>query len=249
MSALLELDNVCYRYPGYQELALRGVSLGLAAGAKVALIGRNGAGKSTLLLHCNGILRPTSGMVRIAGRPAAYDRQSLTAWRRQVGIVFQNPDDQIFSASVAQDISFGPLNLGLSQTETRRRVRMAAELCEITEVLERPTQALSGGQKTRVALAGVLAMDPDLLIADEITTSLDPWMRQQVLLIFDRLVARGKTVLLSTHDLEIARHWADTLVVMDAGRIAACDTPARVFADPALRDVVGPTASWYTRAF
>ncbi len=244
MMPILELDNLHYRYPGHGTPALRGATLSLPTGARVALLGRNGCGKSTLLLHCNGILRPDSGIVRFEGRRLAYDRRSLRELRRRVGIVFQNPDDQLFSASVAQDISFGPLNLGLGERETRRRVQAAAEMCEIIELLERPTHALSGGQKTRVALAGVLAMDPVVVIADEVTTSLDPWMRRQVLAIFQRLVAEGKTVVVATHDVEIAHYWADLVVVMNEGRIVAADGSDCIFADEALMAFVGPRDPW-----
>lgn len=242
---LLELNEVYYRYPGQQRLALQGATLKLPAGSKVALLGRNGSGKSTLILHCNGILRPNQGAVYFAGQPVTYQRASLLELRRQVGIIFQNPDDQLFSASVAQDISFGPLNLGLSQAETRQRVQTVAELCEITDLLERPTHALSGGEKARVALAGVLAMEPALLIGDEVTANLDPWMRRQLFTIFERLINRGKTILLATHDTEFARYWADLVVVMEAGRIVAADTPGVVFSNQALLQQTGLGEPWY----
>jgi len=228
-----------YRYPGAHADALCGVSLEFPPGQRLALIGRNGSGKSTLILHCNGILRPLAGAVCLDGQPVGYDRAALLRLRRHVGVVFQNPDEQLFSASVAQDISFGPLNLGLSEAEARTRVNWAAALCEVEGLLDRPTHALSGGEKTRVALAGVLAMDPALLIADEVTNSLDPWMRRQVLAIFERLVARGKTVLLATHDLDLAERWADRVVVMDRGTVAADGPPARVFANKAARQRMG----------
>lgn len=215
IAPILEADALFYRYAGYESYALNGATLRLLPGQKVALIGRNGSGKSTLLLHCNGILRPERGQVRVAGKPMNYSRQGLKQWRQQVGLVFQNPDDQLFSASVMQDISFGPLNLGLSNDKARQRVQQAAALCEVTELLNRPTHALSGGEKARVALAGVLAMEPLVILADEVTASLDPWMRRQVFDIFDRLVAQGKTVLLSTHDIPAAEAWADEMVVMD----------------------------------
>lgn len=238
---LLELDNIFYGYPGQaSKMALQGANLCLPAGLKVALIGRNGCGKSTLLLHCNGILKPTRGQVRLAGQPITYDRRSLYELRRRVGLVLQNPDDQLFSASVAQDLSFGPLNLGLNEAETRRRIQAAAELCHITELLERPTHALSGGEKVRVALAGVLAMEPELLIADEVTSNLDPWMRRQIFEIFQELVAQGKTVLLATHEVELAHRWADLLVVMANGRVLAAAPPAQILADPMIRIHTGP---------
>ncbi len=244
MTAILELDNLRYRYPGSSASALNGASLSIPAAHRVAVVGPNGAGKSTLFLHCNGILRPDSGVVRLAGHPVTYDRRSLQRLRQAVGIVFQNPDDQLFSASVAQDISFGPLNLGLSEPDARGRVLAAAEMCGITQLLDRPTHALSGGQKTRVALAGVLAMDPQILLIDEATGSLDPWMRRQLMIIFQRLVDGGKTVVISTHDVDLARRWADLVVVMEAGRVVAADRPDSVFADRALVELIHPPEPW-----
>jgi cobalt/nickel transport system ATP-binding protein len=244
MNAILEWDAIHFTFPGLRKPALAGASLRLEAGRRVVLLGRNGAGKSTLLLHANGILRPSAGAVRVAGAPLEYNRRGLIAARRQVGLIFQNPDDQLFSASVAQDISFGPLNLGLSVDEARRRVAEAAALCEVSDLLDLPTHALSGGQKTRVALAGVLAMEPQVILADEATAGLDPWMRRQVFAIFNRLVGEGTTVLLATHDLDVARHWADLVVVMDAGRVIVAAPPAQVFADPTLRELLGPVSPW-----
>ena len=236
---VLELHDLHYRYPGHTREALRGTTWHLPAGARVALIGRNGSGKSTLLLHCNGTLKPDHGEVRVAGQAVNYDRRGLIELRRQVGLVFQNPDDQLFSASVAQDISFGPLNLGLSTSEARERVAEAAALCEVEHLLDRPTHALSGGEKTRVALAGVLAMDPAVLIADEVLASLDPWIQRQMVDIFERLVRAGKTVVLATHDLATAFKWADVLAVMHAGQIVASDAPERVCADRAVLQLTG----------
>jgi cobalt/nickel transport system ATP-binding protein len=247
MNEVLEFNDLHYRHPGADTPALRGASLALPAGCKATLLGRNGSGKTTLLLHGNGILRPDRGCVRIAGEPARYDRRGLAALRAQVGLVFQNPDEQLFSASVAQDISFGPLNLGLSAAETRRRVEAAAALCDIADLLERPTHALSGGQKARVALAGVLAMEPRVLLADEALAGLDPWMQRQALGIFDRLATQGVTVLLATHDLTLARRWADLVVVMAGGLVLAADTPDRVFADATLRGALGPPELWSER--
>lgn len=231
-------DNLHYRYPGAATDSLKGVSLDFPHAQRVVLLGRNGSGKSTLMLHGNGILRPRQGTVRLNGEAVDYSRASLKLLRRHVGVVFQNADEQLFSASVAQDISFGPLNLGLDESEVRARVKMAAELCEVTSLLERPTHALSGGEKTRVALAGILAMDPNVLLADEVISNLDPWMRRQVLRIFQRLVSRGKTVVLATHDLELAQRWAQRVIVMDAGSILADGDTDAVFANPAVRAVL-----------
>ncbi len=238
VTPILALRDVTYRYPGNATAALNGVNLEFAAGQRVALIGRNGSGKSTLILHCNGILRPQEGSVWLAGERVAYDRRSLLRLRQQVGVVLQNPDEQLFSASVRQDISFGPLNLGLDEASARERVAEAAELCDVTHLLDRPTHALSGGEKARVALAGILAMRPQVLVVDEITGGLDPWMQIQVFAIFDRLRQQGKTVVLATHDLTIARTWADIVVVMQAGRVLAVTPPARLFGD---RDLLAAT--------
>lgn len=242
---ILSFENVCYGYPGQSKVALDGVNLRVPAGSRVAILGRNGSGKSTLFLHSNGILKPNSGTVYFDGQPLAYDRNSLRTLRRRVGVVFQHPDDQLFSASVAQDISFGPLNLGLSESETRERVQQAAALCDITPLLERPTHALSGGEKARAALAGVLAMDPDVLLIDEPTASLDPWMRKKIFTIFARLHKQGKSIILATHEVEIARYWADFVVIMHAGRVLAADTKERVFADHALLERMGLMTPWY----
>jgi len=248
MSPLVELESVRFRYPGQEEPALNDVSVSLVRGQKVAVMGRNGSGKSTLFLHCNGILKPESGTVRFDGHPISYRHRSLLALRQQVSIVFQNPDDQLFSASVAQDISFGPLNLGMTPEEARQRVQEAAELCGASDLLDRPTHALSGGEKARVALAGVLAMEPAIILADEVTASLDPWMRRQMFEIFERLVEQGKTVVLATHLAEVARNWADTLVVMDEGKVIAADAPGCIFSDEALMARTRLNEPWYTPA-
>lgn len=243
MNFIMESDNVYYRYPGQDGLALNGLSLALPAGEKIAVIGRNGSGKSTFFLHCNGLCRPLSGEIRFVGRPIAYDHGSLVKLRRSVGIVFQNPDDQLFSASVAQDISFGPLNLGLSEAEARRQVQAAAELCEVTDLLDRPTHALSGGEKARVALAGVLAMSPDVLIIDELS-GLDPWVRRPIFNIFERLHEQGKTILLATHDLAVVQQWASFLVVFERGRAVFADKPERLLADESLLQQTGLAGVW-----
>ena len=240
MTVELELRSACYHYPGQSQPALKDVTLRTAAGRRIALLGRNGSGKSTLLLACNGIVRPQAGGLYLDRQPVAYDRASLRKLRRTVGVVFQNPDDQLFSASVAEDISFGPLNLGLSEAQARDRVATAAELCEVTHLLDKPTHALSGGEKTRVALAGVLAMDVEILIADEALAGLDPWMRHQVMEIFARLSAQGKTIVLATHDIGLARSWADTVVLMEGGTVAAVRPAAEFFADAGLVARINP---------
>lgn len=228
MNELL-FDSVSYRYPGARSDAVNSLTLRVSSGSKLALIGRNGSGKSTLMLLANGTLKPTDGAVQLDGTPVRYDRRGLNTLRERVGIVFQNPEDQLFSATVFQDLSAGPLNLGLSESETRTRVEEVAERCDLIKLLDRPTHALSGGEKTRVALAGMLAMCPTFLFADEITNELDPWLRVELLHILDRFVDRGMGVVLSTHDWELAETWADEIAYLVDGRIAAHGSPSDVF--------------------
>ena len=228
MTAIFEFQDVHYLYPGQERSALKGCSVAVPPGEKVAVVGRNGAGKSTFFLHCNGLYRPNSGSVHFKGRPMDYGRKALKQLRQQVGLVFQHPDDQLFSASVAQDISFGPLNLGLDEMEVRQQVQNAAKLCEIEHLLDQPTHALSGGEKARVALAGVLAMQPEVLVADELMSSLDPWVRLAIVEILERLCDQGKTIIMATHDLSVVRYWATFVIVMQAGRVVFADTPKRL---------------------
>lgn len=225
----LTFDNIHYTYYNQGSEALRGISLVFRSGERTALIGRNGCGKSTLMLHANGIFRPQAGRVCLDGREIKYSKKELLALRQHVGLVLQNPEDQLFSASVLQDISMGPLNLGLSIEETQQRVKQAVELCDLGGLMERPTHALSGGEKTRVALAGILAMEPKILFADEVTNSLDPWMRSQVLDILSGWVDQGHSVVLSTHDWNLARCWAQRVIWLDEGQVFCQGTPDEVF--------------------
>jgi cobalt/nickel transport system ATP-binding protein len=244
MTAIFQFEQVYYRYEGQEAFALKGLDLALPIGQKIAVIGRNGAGKSTLFLLCNGLYRPAAGTVRFAGRPLSYDARALRAVRQRVGIVFQNPDDQLFSANVEEDISFGPLNLGLPVLEVRHRVEMAARMCEVDSFLDRPTHALSSGEKARVALAGVLAMEPEVVAVDELVANLDPWVSQRILAIFDQLHAQGTTILLSTHNLNVVRDWATWVVVMEQGRAAFAGTPQALLADRAVLEQTGLAQVW-----
>lgn len=225
----LTFQDVHYTYPGLETPALNGINLKITSGERVALVGRNGGGKSTLMLTANGVLQPKQGVIQMDGQSVTYNRRGLLELRRNVGVVFQNPEDQLFSAGVYQDISLGPLNLGLSKAEARQRVLETADFCGLTELLDRPTHALSGGEKARAALAGVLAMEPHFLFADELTNSLDPWMRQQVLQILDRLVDSGCTVILATHDWGIARQWAQRVIWLEKGLVYRQGPPEEIF--------------------
>ncbi|MDD3932928.1 MAG: ATP-binding cassette domain-containing protein [Methanoculleus sp.] len=233
MTPLLETDNVTYTYPN-GPIALAGVSVRIAAGSKTALVGPNGAGKSTLLLMLNGMLRPASGEVRFSGRPLVYDNRRLRDLRRRVGFVFQNPDVQIIAPTVEQDVAFGPVNLGLPPDAVRRAVRDALGYVGLRGYEKRPPHHLSGGEKKRVAIAGILAMEPAVLVFDEPTNTLDPASSEEVMELLDELASGGRTVLISTHDVELAYRWADSVILMERGRVLARGPPEEVFSDASL---------------
>ena len=220
MNPVLELRAVDHAYPDGSP-GLRDCSLALGRGRRHALLGANGAGKTTVLQHLNGLLRPGGGALRLDGRPFDYGRAGLAALRRRVGLVFQNPDRQLFSAQVEEDVSFGPLNLGLDAATVRARVAAALDAVGLREQAGRAVHHLSFGQKKRVCIAGVLAMEPDVLLLDEPMAGLDAPMQLELAALLDRLVARGVTVVLSTHDVDFAYRWADDIHVMAAGRCIA----------------------------
>ena len=219
-SPLLAFENVAFRYPD-GNVGLDGCSLTIGKGSRNALIGANGAGKTTLFQHANGLLRHQTGAIRYAGQPLDYSRSGLRALRSAVGLVFQNPDQQLFSASVQEDVSFGPLNLGLDMDTVRQRVTAALRAVRMDDYADRPVHNLSFGQKKRVCIAGVLAMEPQLLILDEPMAGLDHAMRQELLAVFDHLHSQGITLLLATHDIDFAYRWADRIHVMTGGQCTA----------------------------
>lgn len=227
---LLEVDSITFGYPD-GTLALRDLSVSIWAGQKIAVLGANGSGKSTLFLHFAGILRPARGVVRLGGEAVRYDRGGLDQLRRRVGLVFQDPDSQLFASSVRQDISFGPLNLGLSEATVRERVAEAIRDAHIEELAERPTHLLSFGQKKRVAIAGVLAMQPEIIVADEPTAGLDPEMADRLIGLLNRLHADGHTIVIATHDVQLALEWADVVVVLKEGQVLREAAPEVVFCE------------------
>lgn len=218
--AILEFNAVHYTYPDGSR-GLEACTLTIAEGERTAVLGANGAGKTTLFLHCNGILRPQHGAVRYAGQPLEYERAALMRLRADIGVVFQNPDSQLFSASVREDIAFGPLNLGLPKEEVWRRVDQALATVRLDEYAHKPVQHLSFGQKKRVCLAGVLAMHPKVLILDEPMAGLDPPMQRELQGVLDELSASGLSVILATHDIDFAYQWSDTILIVEAGTCVA----------------------------
>ncbi|MFH0938643.1 MAG: ATP-binding cassette domain-containing protein [Planctomycetota bacterium] len=198
------------------------LNLSVRRGTRMAILGPNGSGKTTLFLCLMGVYRPSAGKVLLDKTPLSYTRDGLRQWRQQIGLMLQDPDDQIFSASVYQDVSFGPLNLGLSEAETRTRVQEALAILGIEDLARRPSHLLSYGQRKRVALAGILAMRPRMLILDEPTSGLDSTGVRQLLQYLDHLHTQGTTILFSTHDVDFAHSWADEMAFLFDGKVASC---------------------------
>lgn len=228
---VIEAQDVSYTYDGNNERALDGLNLKIRRGTKVAFMGGNGSGKSTFFLCLNGIRRPDTGKICIDGKAIEYTRKGLLEVRGRVGIVFQEPDDQLFSASVYEEISFGILNLGADEETARREVESVIKELEITPFQDRPAHALSGGQKKQVAIADILVMHPEVMILDEPAAALDPKHTKKVQQIVDHLTEKGITVLMATHDIDYAYAWADEIILMHEGKVIRQGTPFEVCSD------------------
>jgi cobalt/nickel transport system ATP-binding protein len=225
---VLDVAGLAYAYPdGHQ--ALYGVDLQVARGERVALLGPNGAGKTTLVLHLNGILEAQQGSVEVAG--LSVRRETVSEVRRRVGLVFQDPDDQLFMPTVADDVAFGPANMGVRGTDLEQRVRVALEQVGMAEFADRPPHHLSFGQRRRVAVATVLAMQPEILVLDEPSSNLDPASRRE---LADILTSLDITLLMVTHDLPYALELCPRSVVLSDGVIVK---------DGPTRDVLGDEAT------
>jgi cobalt/nickel transport system ATP-binding protein len=227
---ILETRDLYFRYPDGTEV-LKGINFKVKKGEIVSLLGPNGAGKSTLFLHFNGILRPTKGEVLIKGKPIKYDKKSLIEVRKTVGLVFQNPDDQIFAPTVKEDVAFGPLNLGLPKEEVERRVKEALKAVGMEGFENKPPHHLSGGQKKRVAIAGILAMQPEIIVLDEPTSGLDPVGASKIMKLLYELNKEGMTIIISTHDVDLVPVYADRVYIIYDGKILKEGTPKEVFSD------------------
>ncbi|HEX5015009.1 MAG TPA: ABC transporter ATP-binding protein [Candidatus Limnocylindrales bacterium] len=227
-AAALDVEHLHFTYPdGYE--ALKGIDLAIAAGEKVALVGPNGAGKSTLLLHLNGINEPTHGTVRIGD--TVVDRASARRIRARVGLVFQDPDDQLFSPTVFEDVAFGPLHMGMPTEDIHDRVERALAAVGMAGFERRMPHRLSLGQRKRVALATVLSMDPEVLVFDEPSAGLDPRGRRELIDLLRRL---SQTMIVSTHDMRLVADVFPRVVVMDDGRVVADGATDTVLTDDAL---------------
>ncbi|WP_335342111.1 ATP-binding cassette domain-containing protein [Pseudoflavonifractor phocaeensis] len=233
MNPLIETKELCYTYED-GTMALDHITLGAERGTITGILGANGAGKSTLFLNLNGVLTPGSGQVLLDGEPVRYDKKGLLELRRQVGIVFQDPDDQLFSADVYRDISFGAVNLGLPREEVARRVEEAMARTGVSALRDKPTHALSYGQKKRVAIAGVLVMEPEVLILDEPTAGLDPQGVSDIMgLLAGLRDSLGMTILIATHDMDIVPLYCDYAYLLGEGKVLLAGTPEELISDPA----------------
>jgi cobalt/nickel transport system ATP-binding protein len=226
------VENLSFSYPdGHQ--ALQNVSMSLSYGEKVALVGPNGAGKSTLMLHLNGILEG-EGAIQVA--EMEINRSNLPVIRAKVGLVFQNPDDQLFSPTVFEDVAFGPLHMGLPENEVRARVAQALEQVRMTPYAHRLSHHLSVGEKKRISIATVLAMEPEILVFDEPSAGLDPRGRR---LLINLLRELSLSMLVSTHDMLMVRELFPRMIIMDEGQIVADGPTEALMADVALLEAHG----------
>lgn len=224
----ISVRDLGFAYPDGTR-ALDGVSFEVGHGEAIAVVGANGAGKSTLLLHLNGLLTPEHGSIDIGGIPVT--RGTLGEIRRTVGMVFQDPDDQLFMPTVAEDVGFGPVNLGLPAEDVAARVREALWRVDAEHLSERPPYRLSGGEKRAVAIATVLAMEPNILVLDEPSSGLDPRARRRLIGL---LASFAHTRIIATHDLDLAAELCERTIVMSKGRLVADRPTAQVFADDEL---------------
>ncbi|MFH8569259.1 energy-coupling factor ABC transporter ATP-binding protein [Streptomyces sp. NPDC017993] len=233
--ALVALRGASFAYEDGPAV-LKGLDFDVCEGRALALLGRNGSGKTTLMRLLSGGLRPRDGQLTVQGLPVTYDRKGLTRLRTTVQLVVQDPDDQLFAASVAQDVSFGPLNLGLPDGEVRSRVDEALAALDISALADRPTHLLSYGQRKRTAIAGAVAMRPQVLILDEPTAGLDPDGQERLLAALDALRDGGTTVVMATHDVDLALRWADDAALLTPAGVRAGPAPAMLARTDLLRE-------------
>lgn len=229
----LETKNLSFTYPDGTQ-ALKNVNIQIKKGEKIAIMGPNGAGKSTLFSHFNGLTEPTSGHVEIDGEKIIFKRDELLKVRQKVGIVFQDPNDQLFAPTVKEDVAFGPMNLGLEYDEVKKRISESLEMVGMSGFDDKTPHHLSGGQQKRVAIAGIVAMRPEIMILDEPTAGLDPEGVDKVLNILNKLNSEGMSIVISSHDIEMVNEFADKIFVLYDGEIIASGDKHQIFSDKEL---------------
>lgn len=227
---LVAFEQVNYIYPSSSQPALQSLTLRIPAGKRCALLGQNGCGKTTLFLLANGLYRPQGGLVYWQGSPLRYDQASLTKLRQKVGLVFQDPEHQLVASTVEEDISYGLCNLGLPEPEVNQKVGEAIAAFNLSDLAARPVHHLSLGQKKRVSLADVMVLQPDLLLLDEPTAYLDQLHTRDLMAKLRQIHSTGTTIVMATHDLDLAYCWADWIFVLDKGQLILEGTPQDVFA-------------------
>lgn len=225
---VLQIKNLCYSY-GNDKNALNNIDLDIYKGEKIAVMGSNGAGKSTFFLNINGVLTPSNGDIIYRGKK--INRKDLNELRKNIGIVFQDADNQIIASTVLAEVSFGPMNLKLPKEEVEKRVYEALDYMNIREFKDRPPHYLSGGEKKRVSIADIIAMKSEIIIFDEPTAALDPLNAEMLEEVLEKLSHENKTLLISTHDVDFAYRWAERIVVFADGEIIADGTVLEVFKD------------------
>lgn len=228
---MLKVKDISYSYDDGTQ-ALKNINLEVHKGEIVAILGKNGAGKSTLFLHFNGIYEPQNGEIYIDGEQLKYDKKSLIKFRQKVGIVFQNPDDQIFAPTVEEDVAFGPMNLQLPIEEVQNRVEDSLKRVGMEGFEKKAPHHLSGGQKKRVAIAGILSMKPDIMVLDEPTAGLDPKGVEKIIQLLHELNEEGITIIISTHDVDLVPDYANRVYVMNQGEVIDEGTPSEIFSRP-----------------
>jgi cobalt/nickel transport system ATP-binding protein len=226
---LLEFRDIYYSYPMAETPTLQGLSFRLPKRQKTALIGQNGCGKSTMFLIADGLCQPDRGIVTLDNLPLTFDRSALNRWRQRVGLVFQDPEQQLVAPTVAADISYGLCNQGLPDSEVAVKVTKILADFNLESLAMSPLQHLSLGQKKRVSIAGVMALQPELLLLDEPTAYLDPIQTRNLLIELDSIAKLGTTLLIATHDLDFVYQWADWILVMEKGRLIAEGETLKVF--------------------
>lgn len=223
---ILEVEDLHFTYND-EKKALNGVNLAIYEGERIAVLGSNGAGKSTFFLNMNGVLKPEKGQIFYRGEKIT--KKKLNDLRKNVGIVFQDADNQIIASTVMAEVSFGPMNLKLPREEVVRRVDKALEYMNISDFKDRPPHYLSGGEKKRVSIADIIAMESEIIIFDEPTAALDPQNAAMLEEVLYKMGQEGRTLLISTHDVDFAYRWAERVIVFSEGKIIADDTPLNVF--------------------
>ena len=223
---ILQVRDLQYAYSD-EKMALKGVNLDIRQGERIAVMGSNGAGKSTFFLNINGVLQSEHGEIFYRGQKMT--KKTMNDLRKNVGIVFQDADSQIIASTVQAEVSFGPMNLKLSRDEVSNRVDEALAYMNLTDFCNRPPHYLSGGEKKRVSIADIIAMHPEIIVFDEPTAALDPVNADMLEEVLEKMAQEGKTIMISTHDVDFAYRWAERIVVFCDGKIIADDTPLAVF--------------------